>query len=81
LAKVEFPPLGRLLRKVKQLVVSHLPLLLTYFSLLRRIRVSCRAQGGRIRYGSLDITYTSAYISLDDDLVVDFTDDEADEIF
>ena len=33
-----------------------------------------------VRYGILDITYTSAHISLDDDLVVDFTD-EADEIF
>ncbi|KAF8494702.1 hypothetical protein F5888DRAFT_1616836 [Russula emetica] len=28
-----------------------------------------------------DIIYTSAHISLDDNLVVDFTDDEADEIF
>jgi hypothetical protein len=30
LAKMGFP-LGKLLRKVKQIVVSHLPLLLTYF--------------------------------------------------
>jgi hypothetical protein len=30
LAKMEFP-LGKLLRKVKQIVVSHLPLLLIYF--------------------------------------------------
>lgn len=51
------------------------------FSLLRSVRASCRARWGGIRYGTSDITYTSAHISLDDDLVVDFTDDEADEIF
>jgi hypothetical protein len=43
---------------------------------------SARLEGeGSGRSGmALDITYTSAHISLDD-LVVDFTDDSADEIF
>jgi len=57
------------------------PLTSNPFSVLRRARVSCRAQEGRIRYGSLDITYTSAHISLDGDLSAIFTDDDADEIY
>ena len=36
---------------------------------------------GKDQVWHIDIAYTSAYISLDDDLVVEFTDDEADEIF
>jgi hypothetical protein len=35
----------------------------------------------KVKQITSDITYTSTHISLDDDLVVDFTDDEADEIF
>ena len=49
LAKMEFL-LGKLLRKVKQIIV-------------------------------ITTIYTSAHISLDDDLVVEFTDDEADEVY
>ena len=80
LAKMEFP-LGNLLRKVKQIVLSHLLLLLIYFlSEVSGYRAEPPGEGSGMQPTS-DITYTSAHISLEDDLVVDFTDDEADEIF
>ena len=75
-------PLGKLLRKVKQFIISP-SLASDLFSLRCAVaRVSCRVQGGRIRYDMPDIMYTSAHIIfLDDDLVVEFTDDDADEIY
>jgi len=57
------------------------PLASNRLFLLRSAGVSCRAPGGRIRYGTVESTYTSAHISLDDNLIGEFMDDEADEIF
>jgi len=77
---MEFP-LGKLLRKVKQIVVSHLALVLIYFlsSEVPGYRAMFRGEGSGMARQILFIS--SAHIFLDEDLVVEFTDDEDDEIF
>jgi hypothetical protein len=75
-------PAERIIEEGEVIVVSHLPLLLIHFlSEVPESHAALRGAGEGSGMAPFDITYPSAHISLDDDLVVDFTDDEADEIF
>lgn len=76
-------PREKLLKKVKQIVVPHLPLFLSDPFLSSEVpehRAGLREEGSGM--ASQILLYTSSHISLlDHDLVVEFTDDEADEIY